>query len=239
MPTRSETYRVLVASPSDRAEERLAASEAIYEWNAQHALAESTVLLPVKWETHAAPQSGIRPQEALSRQLVQQSDILVGMFWTKLGTDTGVAESGTLEEIDQFVAAGRPALLYFSRRPIDPGKIDLKQHKKLRAFKATTYKKSLVGSFSTVAELRQTLLRDLLHYVREFTRPYLPPSKSSGIKSGGIAIRTGCIGSKRVRSPYLPLRSRFWREPRKRRVASNASMAARRISDGMILNGAC
>jgi hypothetical protein len=168
MPTRSETYRVLIASPSDLAEERLAASEAIYEWNAQHALAESVVLLPVKWETHSAPQLGIRPQAALNRQLVQQSDILVGMLWTKLGTDTGVAESGTVEEIDQFVAAGRPTLLYFSRRPIDPDKIDLKQHKKLRAFKASTYKKSLVGSFGTVAELRQALLRDLLHYVREF-----------------------------------------------------------------------
>jgi hypothetical protein len=168
MPTRSETYRVLIASPSDLAEERQTASEAIYEWNAQHALAESVVLLPVKWETHAAPQSGIRPQAALNRQLVQASDMLVGMFWTKFGTDTGVAESGTVEEIDQFVAAGRPALLYFSSRPIDPNKIDLKQHKKLRAFKATTYKKSLVGSFSTVPELRQALLRDLLHYVREF-----------------------------------------------------------------------
>jgi hypothetical protein len=42
------------------------------------------------------------------------------MFWTKLGTDTGVADSGTVEEIDQFVSAGKPALLYFSSRPINP-----------------------------------------------------------------------------------------------------------------------
>ena len=41
-------------------------------------------------------------------------------------------------------------------------KIDLKQHKKLRAFKQVTYKKALTGSFSTVDGLRQTLLRDLL-----------------------------------------------------------------------------
>jgi hypothetical protein len=36
------------------------------------------------------------------------------MFWTKLGTATGVAASGTVEEIDRFVAAGKPAMLYFS-----------------------------------------------------------------------------------------------------------------------------
>ncbi len=97
---------------------------------------------------HALPETGRRPQEAINRQLVQECDILVGMFWTKLGTATGVAESGTVEEIDQFVAAGKQAMLYFSSRPIDPNKIDLKQHRKLRAFKAATYGKALTGAFA-------------------------------------------------------------------------------------------
>jgi hypothetical protein len=173
MPTKSETYRVLIASPSDLAEERQAATDAVYEWNAQHAAAEAVVLLPVKWETHAMPQSGVRPQEALNRQLVRDADILVGMFWTKLGTSTGVAESGTVEEIDQFVGAGKPTLLYFSSRPIDPNKIDLKQHRNLRSFKSSTYKKALVGSFSGISELQRTLLRDLVRQVREL-KPSAP-----------------------------------------------------------------
>lgn len=166
MSFKSETYRVLIGSPSDLAEERQAATEAVYEWNAQHAVAESVVLLPVKWETHAVPQSGVRPQEAMNRQLVRGCDIFVGMFWTKVGTSTGIAESGTVEEIEQFVRAGKPALLYFSSRPIDPNKIDLKQHKKLKSFKDSTYKKAFTGRFSGVDELRQTLLRDLVREVR-------------------------------------------------------------------------
>jgi hypothetical protein len=161
MPFTSETYRVLIASPSDLVEERIAVSEAIAEWNAQHAAARGMVLLPVKWETHATPQAGIRPQQAINDQLVSTADLLVGMFWTKLGTSTGVAASGTVEEIDQFVAAGKPAMLYFSSRPIDPDKIDLKQHKKLRQFKAATYTKALVGNFRSLEELRTTVLRNL------------------------------------------------------------------------------
>ena len=140
------TYRVLIASPSDLTEEREAATMAINDWNAQHAAAEGIVLLPVKWETHARPESGVRPQGAINTQIVQASDILIGMFWTKLGTSTGVAESGTVEEINQFVEQQKPALLYFSNRPIDPGKIDLKQHRKLKAFKDETYRQALVGS---------------------------------------------------------------------------------------------
>jgi hypothetical protein len=171
MPFKASTYRVMIASPSDLAEERLAATEAINDWNALHAAAEGVVLLPVKWETHATPRSGVRPQQAINDQLVSNSDILVGLFWTKLGTNTGVAESGTVEEIDQFVANKKPTLLCFSSRPIDPNKIDLKQHQKLRKFKESTYKKAFVGSFARVEELRQTLLRDLTAQVRAIRPP--------------------------------------------------------------------
>ena len=136
-----------------------------------------------QWETQATPRAGIRPQEALNCLLVQGCDILVGMFWTKLGTDTGVAESGTVEEINQFVAGGKPAILYFSKRPIDPDKIDPRQHQRLRKFKTATYKKALVGSFSRVDELRRTLLRDLVSVVRELRAQR--PSLRGGLPQAG------------------------------------------------------
>lgn len=171
--------RVLIASPGDLSEERETATAAINAWNAQHALAEGVVLLPVKWETHARPQTGIRPQEAINTQLVHSADILIGMFWTRFGTSTGVAESGTVEEIDQFVEQSKPAMLYFSNRPIDPSRIDLKQHKKLKAFKDNTYKTALVGSFSSVENLREALIRDLTNEVRnmKLSRPKSRRSK--------------------------------------------------------------
>ncbi len=167
MPFKAEVYRVLIASPSDLPEERQVATDAINEWNALHSLAESVVLLPVKWETHATPRMGVRPQGAINDELVATCDILVGMFWTRFGTNTGIAESGTVEEIDQFVAASKPALLYFSHRPIDPNTINVRQQRKLQAFKAATYKKALTGGFEDLNDLRQTLMRDLLNQVRK------------------------------------------------------------------------
>jgi hypothetical protein len=88
------------------------------------------------------------------------------MFWTKLGINTGVAESGTVEEIDQFVASHRPAMLYFSRRPIDPTKIDQGQHARLRQFQDETYQSALTGTFTSPEELRRVLFRDLTRQVR-------------------------------------------------------------------------
>ena len=118
MMRKFKVYRVMIGSPSDLAEERQAATDAVHEWNAQHADAEGAVLLPVKWETHALPTSGVRPQSAINDQLVDRCDILVGMFWTKLGTSTGIAASGTVEEIDRFVSDGKPTMLYFSGRKV-------------------------------------------------------------------------------------------------------------------------
>src|ERR1700693_2712688 len=96
---------------------------------------------------------GTRPQQALNEQLVSKCDILLGMFWTRIGTSTGVAESGTVEEIDEFVAASKPALLYFSRRPVDPTKIDTKQLNRLKAFKKHTLTNALTGEFANVPSL--------------------------------------------------------------------------------------
>ena len=163
---KSKVYRVMIGSPSDLAEERQAASDSVNEWNTQHSEAEGVVLLPVKWETHALPTSGVRPQSAINNQLVDRCDIFIGMFWTKLGTSTGVAASGTVEEIDRIVSDSKPAMLYFSRRKVSKAKLDPKQVAKLKKFKTATYKKSLVGSFDSVADLKRILLRDLNRQVR-------------------------------------------------------------------------
>lgn len=177
MSFRSTTYRVLIASPSDMAEERQIATDAIYQWNALNAATENVVLLPVKWETHAIPETGVRPQAAINRQLVSECDVLVGMFWTRFGTSTGVADSGTVEEIDQFVGSNKPAMLYFSRRPIDPTKIDQGQHARLRQFQDETYAKALTGSFTSLEDLRHVLLGHLTRQARALAAVGARPSR--------------------------------------------------------------
>lgn len=186
MAFNSLTYRILIASPSDLHEERDAATEAVYDWNAQHAAAESVVLLPVKWETHATPATGVRVQGEINRQFVKDCDILVGMFWTKLGTPSGVADSGTVEEIEEFVQASKPAMLYFSRRPVDPNQIDIRQHRKLREFKDKTCKRALVGNFVAVEELRTKVLRDLMTQARALKRRHLIGSKTGKINRAAM-----------------------------------------------------
>lgn len=170
MTFKAQVLRVLIASPADLAEERVAAAEAISDWNAQHSATEMVVLLPVAWETHSRPSFGDRPQAILNSQFVDDCDIVVGMFWARLGSDTGKAPSGTVEEIDRVAAVGKPAMIYFSDRPIAPSAINLEQLTKLSSFKAQTMQSALVASFSSISDLKSQLTRDLNGQVNALCR---------------------------------------------------------------------
>jgi hypothetical protein len=78
--------------------------------------------------------------------LVNDCDVLVGVFWTRVGTNTGVAISGTAEEIEQFVRMEKPVMLYFSQSPIEPDKIDVTQFTALKTFKETMRLQGLTES---------------------------------------------------------------------------------------------
>lgn len=166
MPYTVNVYRVLIASPSDVADERLAIPDVIYGWNALHSFDFKAVLLPVKWETHATPLMGERPQSIINKQLVNESDILVGVFWTRLGTPTGKADSGSVEEINEFRSKGKPVLLYFSNAPVLPRSVDVEQYDKLKDFRGKCFEEGLVSVYGSLAEFREQLYRHLLDTVR-------------------------------------------------------------------------
>ncbi len=80
MTYQANVYRVMLASPSDVKEERAEFPRILDIWNALHSNHEKAVILPIKWETHSTPEMGDRPQAIINKQLVNDSDILVGVF---------------------------------------------------------------------------------------------------------------------------------------------------------------
>jgi len=161
MSFNATVYRVLIASPSDVGEERSTIPEVINEWNAVSSVTTKIILMPLKWETNTTPLLGGRPQAIINDQIVKDADLLVGVFWTRIGTDTGLAISGTAEEIQQFVDAGKPVMLYFSQSPIDPDKIDIDQFTSLKKFKEKMRVKGLTESYSGPGDFRQKFTRQL------------------------------------------------------------------------------
>lgn len=161
MPFTTTTFRVGIASPGDVNEERRVIRSLIHDWNAAHARTRGVVLLPVGWESDTAALMGARAQEVINSQVIRTADLLIAVFWTRLGTPTSVAPSGTVEEIREFMDAGKPVMVYFSNAPVVPSSIDQAQYSALLAFKAWCQAHGLVGTYDSVFALREQLSREL------------------------------------------------------------------------------
>lgn len=226
MAYQSRVYRILIASPSDVEEEREVAVRVIQEWNDLYSYTRKVTLLPLRWETHTAPEYGTRPQEVVNRAIVDQCDLLVGIFWTRIGSPTGVAESGTLEEIERVGKAEKPVMLYFSRVPIDPEQIDVSQNERLKQFKATTYPKGLVESYRTQLEFRDKFAKQLELKVRD-----LQKSDSSGEVPLSLQFlsvdKAELLGSTFAQSLEHPKVSTFDHVRKDKRESIKAAAAAR------------
>jgi hypothetical protein len=123
MAYQATVLNVMIASPSDVAKERQLVRDAIYEWNAIHSKQFGVMLNPVGWETHVAPEMGGRTQEIINKRILNSSDILLAIFWTRLGTETGEYVSGTVEEISKHIKSQKLTSIYICDKPIPPSQI--------------------------------------------------------------------------------------------------------------------
>ena len=162
MSYKANVYQVIIASPGDVPRERQLAREIVYEWNSINSLDKKICLLPVGWEYNSSPEMGNRAQEIINKQVLENSDLLIGIFWTRIGSPTGNSISGSVEEIEKHVNAGKPAMLYFSKVPVVLDSIDQKQYEELKKFeKSCRDNKGLVESFDSIEDFRSKLTRQL------------------------------------------------------------------------------
>ncbi|MBE3038982.1 MAG: DUF4062 domain-containing protein, partial [Chloroflexi bacterium] len=167
MPYNAVVFNVMIASPSDVQEERDMARKVIWDWNYQHSERTKIVLMPVGWETHTAPAMGDRPQAIINKQMLGRSDLLIGIFWTRLGTPTGEEDSGTVEEITGHRKKGKPAMLYFSSAPVPPASLEARQYELLKDFKTQCQREGLIEDYASIDEFKDELTRHLLKTVNE------------------------------------------------------------------------
>ena len=163
---------VMIGSPSDAGDERQAITDALLRWNAVNR-DKGIIIDPVKWETHATPGLHGRPQGMINAALIPISDILLALFRSRAGSPTGKELSGTIEEIREFMRAGKYVVLYFYEGDVDIRTVDPDQLKTLTAFRKEIQQHGLIAGYSSVSELREHVLCHLTSIVGQLTVPQL------------------------------------------------------------------
>jgi hypothetical protein len=168
MPYSATVLRVMVASPADVTEARDAVERALHGWNAANARRMAVMLEPWRWEISAVPTMGGHPQALINAQGVDYADIVVALFGSRLGSPTPDAVSGTAEEIDRALSAGKPVHVFFStaNHPVD---VDTAQLEALREFKATLSSRGILGEFGDPRELEHKIWNVIGHDLTRLT----------------------------------------------------------------------
>lgn len=162
-------FNVMIASPGDVPLERQLAREVIHEWNAIHSPSRNMVLMPIGWESHSYPSMEDSPQGVLNKQILEEADLLVAIFWTRIGTPTNEAVSGSVEEIERHVKAGKPAMVYFSSAPVILDSVDLPQYERLKAFREQLKTRGLHETYDSPGNFADKFRRQLATRVNKDT----------------------------------------------------------------------
>ena len=162
-----KTLKVTICGPSDVAKEVEIAKAVISDWNQRNWESTGWGLKTQHWDTDAVPTMAERGQAAINHQLIDDSDIIIAILWTRLGTPTGLAESGTEEEITRAMARDIEVMSYFSDLEAPGNLHDKNQAEKLAAFRAKMMKTGLPFKFSSRRQFRDMLERHLDATIRK------------------------------------------------------------------------
>lgn len=153
----ARVFKIFIASPSDVSKERAVVRTVLNRWNEINSERYQIVLFPIGWETHSSPEVGKHPQKIINKRILQDCDLLIGVFWTRFGTPTEDYGSGTEEEIEEHIKTGKPTMLYFSKQPVVPDSLDEKQYQKVKEFQKKYKTRGIYDEYSSMEEFQKKI----------------------------------------------------------------------------------
>lgn len=180
--------RVFVSSPGDVVDERRQCGEVVQELNMTiRALVPERdfELELVRWETHTHPDLTGSPQDVVDDQIAPDYDVFLGIMWSRFGTPTSGAGSGTEHEFraarSGWEESGRPGhlLFYFCEAPIGAAVAGemAAQLGAIHAFRTELSQLGLVGSYEDRSRFGDRVRRDLVLVLSRLLREGAAPAE--------------------------------------------------------------
>ncbi|MDX2081376.1 MAG: hypothetical protein SFU53_11390 [Terrimicrobiaceae bacterium] len=167
MSAKIDLLHLTLCGPGDVEAEIKIAQEVVTEWNTHHGDALGLFVQHRYWKTDAYPDASERGQGVINRQLIDDTNILVGLFWSRFGSPTGLASSGTEEEIRRGISLKKHVAIYFSDQDPLPPDTTTSQLAQLNLFREEMRNSGLTWSFRTRAEFRSLFAGHLAKTIHE------------------------------------------------------------------------
>jgi len=152
-------YSVLISCPTDIKDEISIVNEVVNQWGEINNKSLNCTVTVSHWSVDSYPESGERAQQLVNRQIVTDADIIVGIFWSHFGTSTGLARSGTEEELRLGLKLEKDIMLYFSEIPIPNHLINKDELIKINLFKEEYKSIGVYWTFNSLENFKSVFTR--------------------------------------------------------------------------------
>lgn len=186
--------RIFLASPSDVQVERTIVQEVLSELNITYGTPNNISLKLVNWEDYSFPGNGEDPQDVVNSQLPFDYDVFLCLFWTRIGTPTKRADSGTIEELEiakQKIKNGENVEImgYFKTEPPSSLKDITEEYFKVKKLQEEFGKTNLYKEFASVDKFKEIFRINFTNYLNnKFTSIKKPraiiPSENNVLEIG-------------------------------------------------------
>lgn len=175
-----ELLRIVVASPGDVNTERDCVEGVAAELNRGLADVLGLRLDVIRWETDAFPGfNAAGSQGHIDTALrIEESDLVVGIFWKRFGTPVADAASGTEHEIRNayrsWEKSGQPQIMvYFNQiPPLNPTSEESAQWQQVKQFQRDPlFKQGLWWNYDGADAFEKLVREHLTQYLRHRTAP--------------------------------------------------------------------
>ena len=204
MPKNITQYDLLISCPGDVFDEVNIITEVVANFNQQFSNSLGIAIQPRHWSKSSYPQSGDKPQNLLNEQFVKDCDAAVAIFWTRFGTPTDEYKSGSEEEIEIMLDAGKQVFLYFCEKPVKPG-YDDKQYQLVQAFKEKYASKGIYSVYDSNESFKELFNAHLTkHFLTVKTIDAIQSETKPKLSVKSISQDGGIVDSAIVQKYIVP-----------------------------------
>lgn len=182
-----EYIRVFLASPGDVCPERNSVKAILQDINETFLLDKGLALELVTYEEDTFPDYGDHAQYLIDKQISEDNEIIIVIFWSTLGYKIPNNLTGTLHEFNEAIKSynkrGYPRImLYFKTERLHPLKLDLKKLEGVqKLYNAASNVKSKIfyKTFESTDDFKTLLKKNLVNLLRDMEKKNALKTKSN------------------------------------------------------------
>ena len=217
MPRNITEFDLFVSSPNDVTNERDGVSEVVDELNTNWQRQLGLRLNVIGWENQGLPGFGEDAQDVLNQEFPEQLDAFIGILWSRIGTPTGRAESGTVEEFERAYEQWKTEpdtirlMMYFKNANVPFEEIDPDQIASVRQFKRSLSDRGcLYQDFKSTDEFRRLIRNHLSQLAQKLALRH----RSNDAQDTQVPSQAAIAGAAVVAAGAAAVSSDVWRPPK-------------------------